>query len=151
MVGFYRGKDLIYAARVRAGLVPATRREVFERIKHLKTAQCPFVNLPELAAGRWGQGLTAEKMKECVWVRPELVARIQFLEWTGADHRCLACYGFSTSCWSTQPPRKKRWRTMSWPTRKMMTIKMTNKRNFTIPSQGEGKVAEAVAFEISVI
>jgi ATP-dependent DNA ligase len=86
VVGFYRGKDLVYAARVRAGLVPATRREVFERLKHLKTAKCPFVNLPEPAAGRWGQGLTAEKMKECVWVRPEMVAEIQFLEWTGADH-----------------------------------------------------------------
>ena len=86
VVGFYRGKDLIYAARVRAGLVPATRREVFERIRHLKTPLCPFSNLPEPAAGRWGQGLTAEKMKECVWVRPELVAQIQFLEWTGADH-----------------------------------------------------------------
>ena len=86
VVGFYRGKDLIYAARVRAGLVPATRREVFERVKHLQTPTCPFVNLPEPDAGRWGQGLTAEKIKECVWVRPELVARIQFLEWTGADH-----------------------------------------------------------------
>jgi ATP-dependent DNA ligase len=86
VVGFYRGKDLIYAARVRAGLVPTTRREVFERIKHLKTAKCPFTNLPELAAGRWGQGLTAEKMKECVWLRPETIARIDFLEWTGADH-----------------------------------------------------------------
>jgi DNA ligase D-like protein (predicted ligase) len=86
VVGFYRGKNLIYAARVRAGLVPATRREVFERIKQLKTPKCPFANLPELTAGRWGQGLTAEKMKECVWVRPEFVARIQFLEWTGADH-----------------------------------------------------------------
>ena len=86
VVGFYRGKDLIYAARVRAGLVPATRRDIFERLKHLKTAKCPFVNLPEPAAGRWGQGLTAEKMNECVWVRPEVVAEIQFLEWTGADH-----------------------------------------------------------------
>jgi len=44
----------------------------------------PITRLPEPAAGRWGQGLTAEKMKDCVWVRPELVARIQFLEWTGA-------------------------------------------------------------------
>jgi DNA ligase D-like protein (predicted ligase) len=86
VVGFYRGKDLIYAARVRAGLVPATRREVFERLRHLATSKCPFTNLPEPAAGRWGQGLTADKMTECVWVRPELVARIQFLEWTGADH-----------------------------------------------------------------
>jgi ATP-dependent DNA ligase len=86
VVGFYRDHGLIYAARVRAGLVPATRREVFERLKHLRTPKCPFVNLPEPVAGRWGQGLTAEKMETCVWVRPELVAEIQFLEWTGADH-----------------------------------------------------------------
>jgi DNA ligase D-like protein (predicted ligase) len=86
VVGFYRGKDLLYAARVRAGLVPATRRQVFERLRSLKATKCPFANLPEPAAGRWGEGLTAEKMKECIWVRPELVARIQFLEWTGADH-----------------------------------------------------------------
>jgi ATP-dependent DNA ligase len=38
------------------------------------------------AAGRWGQGLTAGKMEECVWVRPEVIAQIEFLEWTGADH-----------------------------------------------------------------
>jgi ATP-dependent DNA ligase len=86
IVGFYRGKDLIYAARVRAGLVPATRRDVYERIRQLKTSKCPFMNLPEPTAGRWRQGLTAEKMKECVWVRPEVVAQIQFLEWTGAAH-----------------------------------------------------------------
>ena len=86
VVGFYRGKDLIYASRVRAGLVPATRRIVFDKIKHLKIPACPFANLPEATAGRWGQGLTAEKMKECVWLRPETVARIDFLEWTGADH-----------------------------------------------------------------
>jgi hypothetical protein len=33
----HRGKGLIYAARVMAGLVPATRREVFERLKHFRT------------------------------------------------------------------------------------------------------------------
>jgi len=49
VVGFYRGKDLIYAARVRAGLVPSTRGKVFEHIKHLKTPLCPFSNLPEPA------------------------------------------------------------------------------------------------------
>jgi ATP-dependent DNA ligase len=25
-------------------------------------------------------------MEECVWLRPEVVAQIEFLEWTGADH-----------------------------------------------------------------
>jgi ATP-dependent DNA ligase len=50
VVGFYPGKDLIYAARVRAGLVPATRREVFDRIKLLKTPRGPFANLLEPSA-----------------------------------------------------------------------------------------------------
>jgi bifunctional non-homologous end joining protein LigD len=86
VIGFYRDKQLRYAARVRAGFVPLMRRQVFERIKPLETTKCPFVNLPEKDAGRWRQGLTAEKMRECVWVKPQLVAEIEFLEWTGADH-----------------------------------------------------------------
>jgi DNA ligase D-like protein (predicted ligase) len=86
VVGVYRGKSLYYAARVRAGFVPATRRQVFDAIRHLTTTNCPFVNLPEKEPGRWGEGLTAEKMKECVWLKPEAVAEIAFLEWTGADH-----------------------------------------------------------------
>jgi bifunctional non-homologous end joining protein LigD len=36
--------------------------------------------------GTLGQGLTAEKMKECVWVKPELVAEVESLEWTDTDH-----------------------------------------------------------------
>jgi hypothetical protein len=31
----------------------------------------------------WGDELTAEKMKKCVWLRPEAVAQVEFLEWTG--------------------------------------------------------------------
>ena len=37
-------------------------------------------------SGRWREGLTAEKMKECVWVRPELVAEVEFVEWTPDGH-----------------------------------------------------------------
>ena len=46
VVGFYRGTDLIYASGVRAGLVPATRREVFERIKHLRHPDAPSPTFP---------------------------------------------------------------------------------------------------------
>jgi bifunctional non-homologous end joining protein LigD len=56
VVGLYKGKDLHYAARVRAAFVPALRRQVFDAIKHLKTAKCPFVNLPDKEPGRWGRG-----------------------------------------------------------------------------------------------
>ena len=54
VVGFYKEKDLYYAARVRDGFMPGTRRQVFDAIKHLKTAKCPFVNLPEKDPGPWG-------------------------------------------------------------------------------------------------
>lgn len=49
--GFYKGKELHYAARVRAGFVPATRGMVFDAIKYLKLARSPFVNLPEKEPG----------------------------------------------------------------------------------------------------
>jgi bifunctional non-homologous end joining protein LigD len=75
----------MFAGRVRAGFVPATRRDVLAKLKGLKVSKCPFANLPEKEPGRWGQGLTAEKMKACIWVKPETVVRIDFAEWTGAD------------------------------------------------------------------
>ena len=78
--------QLVYVARVRAGFVPASRRTLFPELERRRIAECPFVNLPQSTAGRWGQGLTAAKMAECVWVRPELVAAFEFLEWTAADH-----------------------------------------------------------------
>ena len=82
IVGYYEDGTLIYTARVRAGLVPASRRELYERLKPLIVKTCPFVNLPEASAGRWGQGLAAAKMKDCIWVKPRLVANFEFLEWS---------------------------------------------------------------------
>jgi bifunctional non-homologous end joining protein LigD len=85
IVGYYEGRDLMYAARTRSGFVPASRRQVFSKLKHLVTASCPFVNLPETRRSRFGEELNAEKMKKAVWLRPEAVAQIEFLEWTEAD------------------------------------------------------------------
>jgi DNA ligase D-like protein (predicted ligase) len=85
IVGYYQGKHLIYVARVRSGFVPASRRQVFERIRHLVSATMPFDNLPDTHKSRWGDELTAEKLKKCVWLRPEAVVQVEFLEWTGAD------------------------------------------------------------------
>jgi ATP-dependent DNA ligase len=43
------------------------------------------VNLPETRRSRFGEELSPEKMKKAVWLRPEAVALIEFLEWTDAD------------------------------------------------------------------
>jgi bifunctional non-homologous end joining protein LigD len=85
IVGYYKGKDLIYVARVRNGFVAASRRQVFERIRHLVSPTMPFANLPDTHKSRWGDELTAEKMKKCVWLRPEVAAQVEFLQWTDAD------------------------------------------------------------------
>lgn len=86
LIGFYRGRDLQFCASVRAGFVPASRQDLYSRLEPLIVSKVPFVNVPEKAPGRWGQGLTAEKMKSCVWVRPKMVARCSFQEWTTNDH-----------------------------------------------------------------
>jgi DNA ligase D-like protein (predicted ligase) len=85
IVGVYSGKQLLFAGRVRAGFVPATRRAVLSKLKGMTIERCPFANLPDKTAGRFGEGLTAEKMKSCTWVKPEIVVYIEFAEWTGAD------------------------------------------------------------------
>jgi DNA ligase D-like protein (predicted ligase) len=85
ILGYYKGKDLMYVARTRNGFVPASRRQVFSKLKHLVTPTCPFVNLPETRKSRFGEELNAEKMKKAVWLKPEVVAHIEFLEWTEGD------------------------------------------------------------------
>ena len=86
IVGYYKGDDLIYVARVRNGFTPVSRDTIFKQLRRCADGPCPFVNLPQRDNGRWGEGLTAEKMTECRWLKPELVAQIEFAEWTEGDH-----------------------------------------------------------------
>ncbi len=86
LVGYREGRKLLYVAKVRAGFTPALRDSVFKRFRGLETDRCPFKNLPESHKGRWGEGLTAEDMKSCRWLKPRLVAVIEYLEWTAANH-----------------------------------------------------------------
>ena len=84
IVGYYEGQRLLYAAKVRNGFVPQLRREVASRFKGLEIDTCPFANLPEKKRTQWA--LTKEEMKNCVWLKPELVAQIEFTEWTPDGH-----------------------------------------------------------------
>jgi len=86
VIGYYQDGKLIYAARTRNGFTPASRAELFKKLKFLETKECPFANLPEKKAGRWGAGLTAAKMSECQWLRPVLVGQFEFVEWTEDAH-----------------------------------------------------------------
>jgi bifunctional non-homologous end joining protein LigD len=84
IVGYYEGDKLIYVGKVRNGFVPKLRREVFQKLKGLEIGTCPFANLPEKRRTQWA--LTKEEMKNCRWLKPELVAQIEFTNWTEDDH-----------------------------------------------------------------
>src|ERR1700676_4049297 len=86
VIGYYQDGRLLYAARTRNGFTPASRADLFRKIKPLEIKECPFANLPEKKAGRWGAGLTAAKMGECRWLKPVLVGQFEFVEWTGENH-----------------------------------------------------------------
>lgn len=86
LVGYYEGKDLIFIAKIRNGLTPVLRREVAQHFNGLRTSVCPFANLPEPANARRGEAITAAVMKHIQWLRPKLVAQIEFTEWTKGNH-----------------------------------------------------------------
>jgi ATP-dependent DNA ligase len=84
--GYYEGDKLMYAARTRNGFTPALRADLMKKFKALETKECPFANLPEKKAGRWGVGLPAAKMADCRWLKPVLVGQFEFVNWTEDAH-----------------------------------------------------------------
>ena len=92
LVGYYEGgghsegKDLIFLAKIRNGFTPALRREIASYFGRLRTSRCPFANLPEPANARRGEAITAEVMEQIQWLRPKLVAQIEYTEWTAGNH-----------------------------------------------------------------
>jgi bifunctional non-homologous end joining protein LigD len=75
-------RTLLSAGKVRNGFTPALRANLFEKLKPLIVARCPFANLPSSKSSHWGEGITAEEMTQLRWVKPMLVAEISFTEWT---------------------------------------------------------------------
>jgi len=50
--------------KVRNGIVPLLRHELYEQVKHLENGACPFHDLPEHKRTPWA--ITREEMKNCV-------------------------------------------------------------------------------------
>ena len=82
----HEADDLVYVARVRNGFTPALRDAVFKKFRGLETPNCPSVNLPQRDRRRWGEGLIAEKMVECRWLKPRLIVQIEYADWTDGNH-----------------------------------------------------------------
>jgi bifunctional non-homologous end joining protein LigD len=86
LVGYYDNNKLLFVGKIRTGFVPHVKAQVFRQFKGLETDVCPFANLPEPKNARRGIPLTAQAMKECRWLKPKLVAQVEFTEWTANNH-----------------------------------------------------------------
>jgi bifunctional non-homologous end joining protein LigD len=86
LVGRRDDRKLLYVAKVRAGFTPVLRESIFKQLRKLEIERCPFHNLPESRRGRWGDGVTAEDMASCRWLKPRLLATIEYLERTSTNH-----------------------------------------------------------------
>jgi len=69
LLGFYRGRDLIYAGRVGTGFSDMTLRQLYETMQTLKQEDTPFAQLPKSA-------------QSAHWIKPRIVAQVKFTEWT---------------------------------------------------------------------
>ena len=86
LAGYYEDGKLVFVGKVKNGFVPRVKREVAALFKGLETGRCPFANLPEKKGSRRGEALTAEAMRRCRWLKPELIAQVEFTDWTEANH-----------------------------------------------------------------
>jgi bifunctional non-homologous end joining protein LigD len=82
LVGYYEGRKLMCAGKVRNGFTPALRAQVFDALRSLETPRVPFANLPSSKSSHWGEGITLEEMSVIHWLKPVLVAEVSFAEWT---------------------------------------------------------------------
>ncbi len=72
LLGYYDGHKLTYAGRVGTGFDEKLLHEIKKRMAPLSEKDSPFVNLREK------RGVA----RHAHWIRPELVAEVEFTEWT---------------------------------------------------------------------
>jgi ATP-dependent DNA ligase len=84
IVGHYDGALLKNFGKIRNGFVPHLRCAMMPLLDKLLTDKCPFDDLPEKR--RTLYSLTRDEMQNWQWLKPLLVAQIEFTEWTPDGH-----------------------------------------------------------------
>jgi bifunctional non-homologous end joining protein LigD len=77
VLGMYRGNELVWVGNVGTGFTERTIGELMPRLETLVTSKPPFKLVPKMPKVRKG---------DVVWVAPELVAEVEFAEWTHDGH-----------------------------------------------------------------
>jgi bifunctional non-homologous end joining protein LigD len=70
LLGYYDAGKLVYAGRTGTGFTQKTHKLLRDELEKLRQAAMPFENPP------------AEARKGAIWVKPQLVAQVNFANWT---------------------------------------------------------------------
>lgn len=71
LVGVFRGKHFVYVGRVGTGYGAKTVEKLLPRLREMETTKSPFTGIG-----------APKKSADIVWLKPELVAEIEFAGWT---------------------------------------------------------------------
>ncbi|QJP12764.1 DNA ligase D [Starkeya sp. ORNL1] len=75
ILGVYDGDDLVHVGRVGTGFTVPVAEELFRRLNRMRIQTSPFA-----------KRLTADEARQARYVRPELVAEVEFRAWTADGH-----------------------------------------------------------------
>src|SRR6266481_4183442 len=70
LVGYYKGRELIFAGRVGTGFSVRVERDLLARLQQLQQSGSPFASVPR----EYSRGAT--------WVEPRMVVAVKFTSWT---------------------------------------------------------------------
>ena len=73
VLGVWRGDELSYAGNVGTGFTDKDIDELLRKLRPLETSTPSFAEVPKMPK---------VKKADVVWVKPELVAEVEFVEWT---------------------------------------------------------------------
>ena len=81
LIGYYRGKEFVFAGKVGTGFDEKTLAALLKQMTAYRAEKSPFSSLPT-ERSRWGTTFTRSELARCTWVEPRLVAQVRFAEWT---------------------------------------------------------------------
>jgi bifunctional non-homologous end joining protein LigD len=75
VLGYYDHGKLVYAGRTGTGFTHAVARDLFRKLKALRSDKSPFAAVPKEETG----------VRKPIWVEPKLVAEVDFHGWTHGE------------------------------------------------------------------
>jgi len=126
VLGVYDGDKLDHVGRVGTGFSGAVARELFGRLDRMRVPKSPF-----------DEPLTAEEARQARFVRPDLVAEVEFRGWTGDGHLRHASFrGLREDKDAREIVRETSTRAKSVPKPPRRTVKLTHPDRVYWPDEG---------------